>query len=109
MNKRGASSIPRQRVRLATEPVPRRRLSTLAPRKPSVPPEVRPLLGPSWIVEGEDPQLYEDLLAQVGAAVQPRDLIDWLFLKDVVALTWEIQRTRRHRASLMRTTRDEAM
>jgi hypothetical protein len=66
-------------------------------------------LGPSWIVEGEDPELYEDLLAQVGAAVQPRDLIDWLLLKDVVALTWEIQRTRRQRESLMRTARHEAM
>jgi hypothetical protein len=101
--------MPPERVRLAPESLPRRRLSALAPPKPVVPPEVRPLLGPSWIIEGEDPELYEELLAQVGAAVQPRDLIDWLLLKDVVALTWEIQRTRRHRESLMRTARYEAM
>lgn len=109
MNKRGASSILGQRVPVAPESVPRRRLSALASRKPIVPPEVRPLLGPGWIIEGEDPELYEGLLAQVGAAVQPRDLIDWLLLKDVVALTWEIQRTRRQRASLMRTARHDAM
>jgi hypothetical protein len=87
--------------------IPRR--SDLATRKPTVPPEIRPLLGPSWIVEGEDPKLYEELLAQVGAAVQPQDLIDWLLLNDIVALTWEIQRTRRHRQGLMHMARHEAM
>ncbi len=51
---------------------------------------MRALLGPSWLIEGEDPKLYEELLGRVGAAVQPTDIIDWLLLKDVVALTWEI-------------------
>jgi hypothetical protein len=74
-----------------------------------VPEEVRELLGPSWIIEGEDPELYEELLAGVGAAVQPKDLVDWLLLKDIVALTWEIQRTRRYRDSLMRLNRKSAM
>jgi hypothetical protein len=60
------------------------------------------LLGPSWIVEGEDPQLYEALLAQVGAAVGAKDIIDWLRIKDVVAWTWDIQRSRRIRDGLMR-------
>lgn len=86
------------------------RVPLVAPtQRPVVPEQVRALLGPSWIIEGEDPELYEELLAGVGAAVQPKDLIDWLLLKDVVALTWEIQRTRRHRDSLMRLRRIEAM
>ena len=72
-----------------------------------MPEEVRALLGPSWIIEGEDPERYEELLAAVGAAVQPKDLIDWLLLKDVVALTWEIQLTRRQRDSLMRMARKD--
>ena len=50
---------------------------------------MRALLGPSWIIKGEDPERYEELLAAVGAAVQPKDLIDWLLVKDIVALTWE--------------------
>jgi hypothetical protein len=70
---------------------------------------VRALLGPSWIVEGEDPALYEELLARVGAALRPADIVDWLLLKDVVALTWEIQRSRRQRDSLVRMARGEAM
>jgi hypothetical protein len=74
-----------------------------------VPKEVRELLGPGWIIEGEDPELYDELLAGVGAAVQPKDLVDWLLVMDVVALTWEIQRTRRYRDSLMRLNRKSAM
>ena len=61
-----------------------------AQKKPALPEEVRVLLGPSWMVEGEDVQLYEDLLAAVGSAVKPVDLVDWLLLKDFVDLTWEI-------------------
>jgi hypothetical protein len=86
----------------------RRRLAD-AKKRPTVPEEIRVLLGPSWIVEGEDVQLYEDLLAAVGAAVKPMDLIDWLLLKDFVDLTWEIQRNRRNRESLMRLGRVAAM
>jgi hypothetical protein len=74
-----------------------------------VPAEVRALLGPSWLIVGEDPNLYERLLAQVGAAVRPIDIVDWLLLKDVVALTSEIQRSRRHRDSVIRMGRGKAM
>ena len=88
---------------------PRRVQLIERPQKPVVPEEVRALLGPSWIIEGEDPERYEELLARVGAAVQPMDLIDWLLVKDIVALTWEIQRTRRQRDSLMRMARKDGM
>jgi hypothetical protein len=64
---------------------------------------VRELLGPSWIIESEDPERYEKVLAEVGAAVQPIDFIDWLLVKDIVDLTWEIQRARLQRQRLMRT------
>jgi hypothetical protein len=60
---------------------------------------VRPLLGPSWIIKGEDPERYEKVLAEVGAAAQPIDFIDWLLVKDIVDLTWEIQRTHPARKS----------
>jgi hypothetical protein len=80
-----------------------------AQKKPAVPEEVRVLLGPSWMVEGEAAQLYEDLLAAVASAVQPMDRIDWVLLKDFVDLTWDIQRNRRNRESLMRLGRVAAM
>ena len=74
-----------------------------------VPEYVRALLGPSWLIEGENPKLYEELLGRVGAAVQPTDIIDWLLLKGVVALTWEIQRSRRQRETVVRMGRLKAM
>jgi hypothetical protein len=40
--------------------------------------DVRELLGPAWIIEGEDPERYEQLLARVADAVGPADFIDWL-------------------------------
>ena len=85
------------------------RLLPLIPPKPVVPEDVRPLLGPSWLIEGEDPKLYEALLAKVGAAVQPVDFIDWHLVKDIVDITWDIQRSRRQCDSLMRTVRRQAM
>jgi hypothetical protein len=83
--------------------------SSTAPESQVVPEAVRPLLGPSWIVEGEDPNLYEELLGRVGAAVEPRDIIDWLLVKDVVALTWQIHRSRRLQDGLVRSARRDAM
>jgi hypothetical protein len=75
----------------------------------AVPEQVRALLGPRWLIEGEDPKLYEQLLARVGAAIQPTDIIDWLLLKDIVAITWEIQRSRRQRETIVRMGRLKAM
>ena len=71
-------------------------------RAPTVPEDIRPLLASAWLLEGEDPGLFERLLAEVGDAIRPIDIIDWIYVMDVVARTWEIQRSRRHRESLMR-------
>jgi hypothetical protein len=82
-----------------------------APVEPAyaVPERVRRLLGSSWLIEGEDPQRYEELLGRVGAAVGPKDIVDWLLIHDVVAITWEIQRSRRHRETVLRMGRMTAM
>jgi hypothetical protein len=71
--------------------------------------DVRELLGPAWIIEGEDPERYEQLLARVADAVGPADFIDWLLVKDVVAHTWEIQRSRQHRETVIRMGRLKAL
>ena len=66
---------------------------------------VRRLLGPSWIIEGEDPERYEKVLADVGAAARPIDFVDWLLVKDIVDLTSEIQRIHLQRERFMRAER----
>ena len=48
-------------------------------------------------------------MSSVAAAIEPIDIIDWLLLKDIVALTWEIQRSRRQRESVVRMGRFTAM
>lgn len=55
------------------------------------------------------PEHDEDLLARVGAAVRSEDIVDWLLVKDGVALTSESQRSRWHRESLIRIGRGQAM
>jgi hypothetical protein len=71
--------------------------------------DVRTLLGPSWIIEGEDPERYEQLLVLVAETVGPIDFIDWLLIEDFVAHTWEIQRSRRHRETVIRIGRLKAL
>ena len=44
---------------------------------------------------------YEQLLAEVADAIGPADFIDWLLVKDFVAHTWEIQRSRQHRETVI--------
>jgi hypothetical protein len=78
-------------------------------RAPTVPEDIRPLLASAWLLEGEDPGLFEMLLAKVGDAIRPIDIIDWIYVMDVVVLTWKIQRSRRHCASRMRVERRSAM
>jgi hypothetical protein len=66
-----------------------------APRTARKLAEVRELLGPAWIVEGKHPERYEQLLVRVAEAVGPTDFVDWLLIKDIAPLTWEIKRSRR--------------
>jgi hypothetical protein len=81
----------------------------LVPEFPPVPKDVRALLGPSWTVDGEKNRHYEDLISRVGAAVGAVDIIDWLMVKDLVNITWDIQRFRRVQASTIKIGRRQAM
>jgi hypothetical protein len=68
---------------------------------PKIPPEIRALLGPPPLLISEDPAAYEALLATFGAKMRPTDEIEWIYLKDCVDLTWEIQRYRRAKAGII--------
>ena len=51
--------------------------------------------GPPPLLEGEDAALYDDLVGRMCAAVKPVDIIDELYIADLVTLEWEIMRGRR--------------
>jgi hypothetical protein len=53
------------------------------------------------LLEGEDAAAYDELLNRVGAAVKPVDIIDQMFIADVVSLEWEVLRWRRLKSHLM--------
>jgi len=60
------------------------------------------LFGPPPILEGEDAAAYDELFGRVCAAVKPVDVIDEMFMVDVVASEWEVLRWRRSKLSLIR-------
>jgi hypothetical protein len=67
------------------------------------------LFGPPLLLEGEDAAAYDQLLVQICAAVEPVDVIDEMFIADIVSLEWEVLRWRRLKSSLIRARGLEAL
>ena len=61
------------------------------------------LFGPPLLLEGEDAAAYDEFLARIRAAVNPVDIIDDMFIADVVSSEWEDLRWRRLKLNLIRT------
>jgi hypothetical protein len=72
----------------------------------AVPGQVQRLavFGPPLLLEGEDAAAYDEVLARVCAAVKPADIIDEMFIADIVSLEWEVLRWRRLKWTLMQET-----
>jgi hypothetical protein len=60
-----------------------------------LPDEIRTLLGKPPLLEPEDPNEYHGLLMLLGRDVKPSDVVEWLWVRDVADLTWDIMRYRR--------------
>ncbi len=60
--------------------------------------------GPPPLLEGEDSAAYDGLLARVSGAVEPTDIIEEIWIRDIVDLEWEVQRLRRLKAQLITVT-----
>jgi hypothetical protein len=57
--------------------------------------------GPPPLLEGEDAKAYDELLAGVSGAVKPADVLEEIWVSDIVNLTWEISRWHRLKANLI--------
>ena len=70
----------------------------------AVPGQVQRLavFGPPLLLEGEDAAAYDELLGRICAAVKPVDIIDEIFIADIVALESDVLRLRRLKLSLIR-------
>jgi hypothetical protein len=61
------------------------------------------------LLAGEDDAAYHEFLNRVRTAINPVDIIDEMFIADVVSSEWEVLRWRRLKSSLMRTRGLEAL
>jgi hypothetical protein len=60
------------------------------------------VFGPPLLLEGEDATAYDELLSRICAAVKPIDIVDEIFIADIVSLELEVLRWRRSKWSLIR-------
>jgi len=58
------------------------------------------IFGPPPLLPGEDAAAYEALLARVSADVKPQDIIEKIWVRDIVDITWEVFRLRKIRGGL---------
>jgi hypothetical protein len=59
------------------------------------------IFGPAPILDDENPFDYDELFAQVSSVVKPADIIEKIWICDVVDNSWEIFRLRRLKARLV--------
>src|SRR5262249_50914352 len=59
------------------------------------------LFGPPPLLDGEDTAAYDELLVRISGAVKPADILEEIWVRDVVDLVWEAFRLRRLKANLM--------
>ncbi len=76
---------------------------------PVIPAEIASLFEKPPLLSNEDAEEFERLLTGVAVAVAPRDVIEWLWTKDVVDLLWEAQRLRRFRSAILIAARRKAL
>ena len=59
------------------------------------------LFGPPPILKGEDPAAYDMLFVRVSSGVKPSNIIEEIWVRDTVDLSWEIFRWRRVKTHLI--------
>jgi hypothetical protein len=65
--------------------------------------------GPPPILEGEDTAAYDELLARISGAVKPADILEEIWVRDLVDLVWDAFRLRRLKANLLTAVAHEGL
>jgi hypothetical protein len=60
------------------------------------------LFGPPPLFDGDDPKTYDDLLTEISNAVTPTDILEEIWVRDILDLTIEVLRLRRLKANLIK-------
>jgi hypothetical protein len=73
-----------------------------------VPPvEIQALFGDPPLLRGEDIGLYNELMGHFAKLVDPKDMIEWWWVKDITDHSWEIRRLRRFKVLFVEIGRDQ--
>jgi hypothetical protein len=67
----------------------------------AIPPYIREVFGRPPLLRTEDPDAYDRLLSELALEISPRGIAEWLWVRELADLNWEILRTRRAIASLL--------
>ena len=77
--------------------------TTQRPQVAAMDPQLLEILGPPPILESESLDNYNALHDRVRSSVAPVDIIEELWVRDVVDLSWEVLRLRRLKAKIFAT------
>jgi hypothetical protein len=76
--------------------------STESPRNLSrvVPAEIADIFGHPPVLSSENRQAYDALMTQLALEWKPRNITEWMYVRDIADISWEIFRHRRAIANL---------
>ena len=75
---------------------------------PAIPHHLGFLFDERPLLPGENPTQYEALLRELVRKTKPKDVVDAIFVKDILDLIWEAQRLRRWRRQILHQARFDA-
>src|ERR1700720_1018404 len=61
------------------------------------------------LIAGEQQSAYDELVSRVNESLKPADVLEHVFIRDIVDLVWEVLRLRRLKANLMATAAQEGV
>ena len=74
-----------------------------------IPDEIRAIFGKPPLLCNEDAAAYERLHSRIASTIDPQDIIDWIWVRDITDLQWEIMRLRRFQALIINNARRPAL
>ena len=74
-----------------------------------IPLEVEAQFGVPPLLRGEDDSAYYTLMDNFAKLVEPKDMMEWWWVKDTTDHTWEIRRLRRFKVLVVELQRDIAV
>jgi hypothetical protein len=75
----------------------------------AIPANIAAIFGKLPVLGTENRQAYENLIVELALEWRPQNTMEWLFVRDIADLGWEILRLRRAMASVLEIAFKEAL